>query len=103
MSDEVKDSIDSLLQDVHPTRRQFLKRSLLAGGAAVLALPSSSILAQDQPEPGVGAEGKGKGNAKGAGKGGRGKGKGGQGKGKGGVERVKAKGRAKDQIALVNC
>ncbi len=87
MTDEQKDSIDSLLNQVQPTRRQFLKRSLLAGGVIALTAPSSTILAQTTPAPGIGVQdqGQGKGKGKGQGKGkGKGQGKGsGKGKGKG--------------------
>jgi len=72
-------SLISMLDSVAPTRRAFLK-GLIAGGA-LLAVPASAVLAQDQGQ-GDG-EGKGKGDGEGKGKG-KGKGKGnGKGNGKG--------------------
>ena len=76
---ENKDMIDSLLDQVQPERRTFLKRLVGGGALAVLALPASSLLAQapdDGQGKGDGKDGKGKG-----GKGKGGKGKGGKGKG----------------------
>lgn len=77
MSDK-KDRIDSILDQVEPARRTFLKRMFSGSALALLALPASSILAQDRGE----GEGQGKGKGKGEGKG-KGKGKGGRGKGDG--------------------
>lgn len=86
MSELEKQSIESLLKEIKPSRRLFLKRSLMAGSIAMLAAPSSTVLAQqpeDPPDTGGQGKGRGKGQGKGTGKG-RGKGKGkGQGKGKG--------------------
>jgi hypothetical protein len=74
MSDN-KDRIDSILDQVQPERRTFLKRLMGGGALALLALPASSLLAQE-PEGGQG-KGDGKGDGKGKGKGqGKGKGKG---------------------------
>jgi hypothetical protein len=74
---ENKDRIDSILDQVQPERRTFLKRLVGGGALAVLALPASGLLAQ----PGQDGDGKGKGDGEGKGKG---KGKGnGKGKGKG--------------------
>ena len=51
------------LDQVQPERRTFLKRLIGGGALAVLALPASSLLAQDGGDgQGKGDEGKGKGN-----------------------------------------
>lgn len=86
MSETHVSHLESLLEGVSPSRRNFLRNLLLAGaGTAMLAIPCSS-LADDEPPPGDGdGKGKGKGKGKGDGKG-KGKGKGkckGKGKGKG--------------------
>jgi len=69
---EKKDRIDSILDQVQPERRTFLKRLVGGGALAVLALPASSLLAQETPPD----DGKGKKGKKGKGKKGEGKGKG---------------------------
>jgi len=58
---ENKDRIDSLLDQVQPERRTFLKRLIGGGALAILALPASSLLAQEAPPDG---DGKGKGKGK---------------------------------------
>jgi hypothetical protein len=107
MSDQDK-HIDTLLARVHPSRRAFIRQSLIGTTALALGVASSTLLAQDsgaaagkakanEDNPGLAkGAGKGKGNeanpglAKGAGKG-KGEGKGnmpmmdGSGKGKGGM------------------
>jgi hypothetical protein len=97
MSDEIDRSLDAILKEVEPSRRKFIKQSLLAGGTIALATASSTILAQTtNPDAGGqdGAAGKGKGKGKGRGKGqGKGRGKG-QGKGRG---KGQGKGRGKGQ------
>lgn len=78
----MSDEKNVALQQVNSRRRGFLTK-LLAGGAALAALPAMSTMAlgdEDAPEGGKGKGGKGKG-----GSGGKGKGDGGgQGKGTGG-------------------
>ena len=59
MSDD-KDKIDSILDQVQPERRTFLKRLVGGGALAILALPASSLLAQETLHP---TEGKGDGKA----------------------------------------
>ena len=54
---EKKDRIDSILDQVQPERRTFLKRLVGGGALAILALPASSLLAQETPD---GGDGKGK-------------------------------------------
>jgi hypothetical protein len=87
MSDK-KDRIESILDHVQPARRTFLKRLLGGSALALLAVPASSVLAQDRGQGDGDGKGKGKGQGKGKGKGkGNGKGKGkGEGKGKGNDE-----------------
>ena len=84
MSDEMQNHVDSALEGVAPSRRNFLRNLLAAGAVAgVLTLPSSMLLAEDAGGDGDG-KGKGKGKGKGDGNGGGGEGKGkGKGKGKG--------------------
>jgi|GEM_PF-2377187 hypothetical protein len=80
------DPVETTLEQVDSQRRGFL-RELLAGGAAVAALPVMTTVALGAPEDQQGA-GKGKGGGKGGGKGkgdGKGKGEGGKGKGEGGM------------------
>ena len=94
MSDKLG-NLDSLLEGIVPSRRNFLRSLLVAGaGVALFAPPSSSLADEDAPPPG---EGKGKGKGKGDGKGkGKGKGKGdckGKGKGDG---KGKGKGKGDD-------
>ena len=81
MSRETSDAVDTVLQNVKPSRRDLLKR-LLIGSAAAFLLPMSSVETSAQTGNGKG-KGKGKGKAKGKGTGkGKGKGKG-KAKGKG--------------------
>ena len=66
MSKHDKKYLDAILSQVSPTRRKFLRSSLIAGGAAVLAAPTSSLLAQEEEagtgvEPNIETEGKGTG------------------------------------------
>lgn len=79
-------SVESLLEGIEPSRRKFIKRGLLVGGALALSAPSSTVFAQAQ-DPDTSGKGKGKGRGRGKGQfpgGGKGKGKGrGKGKGKG--------------------
>ena len=104
MSKHDKKHLEAILEQVSPTRRKFLRSSLIAGGAAALAAPVSSLLAQEVEaaptaagNPNIryypqeeevaptAAAGKGKGKGKGIGIG-KGKGKG---KGKGrGIDKV---------------
>ena len=74
MSSKEREQIDSLLRKVDPSRRKFLERIIIGGGAAALmALPTATLLAQeDEAAP---RQGKGKGKGKGSGKG-KGKGSG---------------------------
>jgi hypothetical protein len=71
MSDKPKDLLDSILNEVEPTRRDFLRRLLAGGGALTLiGLPASNIVAdpaqQATQEKGkTGKAGKAKGKAKG--------------------------------------
>ena len=65
-----EDTIESILDQVQPERRTFLKRLVGGGALAILALPASSLLAQDGDGQGDGKrKGKRKGNGKGKGKG----------------------------------
>lgn len=93
MSDEMQNHVDSALEGVAPSRRNFLRNLLAAGAVAgVLTLPSSMLLAEDAGGDG---KGKGKGDGKGDGKGkGKGKGKG-DGNGGGGEGKGKGKGKGK--------
>jgi len=81
MTDEKKDRIESVLDEVNPARRRFLQRILIGSGAvALISGPASELLAQR----GEGGGGKGgKGGGKGPGGGGKGQGGKGQGGGKG--------------------
>lgn len=56
-----RDPLDAALEGAKTTRRQLLKRLLIASGALALVAPMSTIVAEAQ-EPG----GKGKGKAKAA-------------------------------------
>lgn len=58
MSKHDKKHLEAILEQVSPTRRKFLRSSLIAGGAAALAAPVSSLLAQEE-ETGTGGKGKG--------------------------------------------
>lgn len=82
--------VDGSLQQVHPERREFL-RKLLVGTAATAALPLMSTMSLASDDEVASPDGTGKGG-RGKGKGGRGKGKGGRGKGKGKGGRGKGKG-----------
>jgi ribosomal protein L19E len=85
--------LESVLSAIPASRREILRKLIMAGPAmaVALALPSSALFAEEEE-----GDGKGKGDAKGKGKGkgdGDGKGKGkGDGKGKG-----KGKGKGDDQ------
>ena len=72
MSSKEPEPINSLLRKVDPSRRKFLERMIIGGGAAALmALPTATLLAQEDeaaPRQGKG-KGKGKGSGKGKGKG----------------------------------
>ena len=57
MSDN-KDKIDSILDQVQPERRTFLKRLVGGGALAILALPASSLLAQEPAPDGGKGDGK---------------------------------------------
>ena len=57
MSKHDKKHLEAILEQVSPTRRKFLRSSLIAGGAAALAAPVSSLLAQEE-ETGTGGKGK---------------------------------------------
>ncbi|MDG2088329.1 MAG: twin-arginine translocation signal domain-containing protein [Arenicellaceae bacterium] len=46
MSKHDEKHLEAILEQVSPTRRKFLRSSLIAGGAAVLAAPVSSLLAR---------------------------------------------------------
>ena len=68
MSKHDKKHLEAILEQVSRTRRKFLRSSLIAGGAAALAAPVSSLLAQEEeaaPAPAAAAAGKGKGKGKG--------------------------------------
>jgi hypothetical protein len=70
MSKHDKKHLEAILEQVSPTRRKFLRSSLIAGGVAALAAPVSSLLAQEEeaaPAPAAAAAGKGKGKGKGKG------------------------------------
>jgi hypothetical protein len=58
MSKHDKKHLEAILEQVSPTRRKFLRSSLIAGGVAALAAPVSSLLAQEE-ETGTGGKGKG--------------------------------------------
>lgn len=79
---------NAALEQVAPSRRDLLAK-LLAGGAAMAALPAmSSVALADEA-----------GNGQGKGKGGKGKGADGQGKGKGGQGKGAGGGRNPQQMA----
>lgn len=66
MSSTDLEQMNSLLSKVDPSRRKFLERMIIGGGAAALmALPTSTLLAREDEA----AQGQGKGGGKGEGKG----------------------------------
>ena len=91
MSDQMSEQVDTILEGVSPSRRNFLRNLLVAGAA--LTLPASQVVAEEAAGDGK-CQGKGKkGSSDGGAGGGKGKGKkgssdggagGGKGKGKGG-------------------
>ena len=101
MSDQLSKHVDAVLETVSPSRRDFLRKLLLAGAAtATLAPPASQLLAEDAAGDGKG-KGKGDGEGKGKGKGdGGGKGKSkGKGKGKGGSDGGAGGGKGKGKVS----
>ena len=67
MSSKEPEPINFLLRKVDPSRRKFLERMIIGGGAAALmALPTATLLAQEEDES---APRQGKGKGKGRGKG----------------------------------
>lgn len=86
MSDRKLDQIESVLKEVSPGRRSFLRGLLIAGAeATALALPSSILIADDDggQNGGSGRSGGCQGGGKGKGKKGKGKGNNGNGNGNG--------------------
>ena len=52
MSSKEREQINSLLRKVDPSRRKFLERMIIGGGAAALmALPTATLLAQEDASP----------------------------------------------------